>query len=202
MKTEIKQSIAKLSAIAFLFALVVWVAPSSDAATDASRDVQINAEVLASLQLSVDAASVDIQVDPDVDSGQNWTAGSGVDATSQSVLTVSTNNDAGYNLSIELAGATATGSAVLDGSGTTTNTIPSFATATGSRTTENRFSYATGSGETTTRQFTSSTAVIPGAGLGNETNSNSDTIYYYLNVDHTTPADTYKGTVTYTAATL
>lgn len=204
MKTQIKQTLAKLSALAFMFALVVGVAPQSSALVDATREVAINAEVVDSLQLEVDSGTVNIQVDPDVDAGQNWSGTGAVDATSTTQTTVNTNNEGGYKLQIKLVGATATGTAVLDGSGTTTNTIPTFGTQTGARASENIFSYALNDDDATnTVQFTNaSTDIYPQAGLTSATNSDTEDIYYYLNVDYTTESDTYKGTITYTAVTL
>jgi len=138
MKTQIKQTIAKLSALAFMFALVVGVTPS-DAADDNpdDNDVLINAKVLASLQLTVDADQVDIQVDPDVNSGSNMSGGVVTDKTT---TTVSTNNLAGYQLQIQLNGAEVNSSAQLDGTGT--GNTSAISSTSGTTTTENNFGYA------------------------------------------------------------
>lgn len=195
MKKEIKKTIAKLSTVALMFAMVVSVAPQSDAATDNIRTVDINAEVLSSLQLVVDADTVNITVDPDVNGGSNMSGGVVSDSTT---TTVNTNNFAGYKLAIALAGAETKTGAVLDGSGTTASI------ATGDFASENTFSFALNNAAATgsTTLFTYANADITGSGLGQSTNSNQETISYYLNVDYTTPADVYKGTVTYTAIAL
>ena len=199
MKTQIKQTIAKLSALAFVLSLAVGVVPSQAANPEL---VLINAEVLASLNLSVDANLVEITVDPDVNSGTNMSGGV-ITAGDSTTTTVSTNNFAGYKLQISLGGAEVSTGAQLDGSGTTASI------AAGDFNTENTFGYAlnTATG-TTVDAFTNGSADIEyvgtaiKSGLGTSTNSDSETIYYYLNVDHTKAADTYKGTVTYTALTL
>ena len=161
------------------------------------QQVQLNAQVDQSLQIAVDSGAVALQVDPDVQLGQNWTGTSGL-VTEKSAVEVKTNANNGYSLMIKLAGNTATGSAVLDGSGTSANQITS---STGNRvTTENNFAFKlTNSGSSTVDNFTNSSTTISGAGLSSPTNANTDNVYYYLNVDYTTPSDDYKGTVTYTA---
>ena len=161
------------------------------------QQIEVNIQVDQSLQISVDSGSVALQVDPDVQLGQNW-AGTGGVVTEKSAVEVKTNANNGYSLLIKLAGNTATGSAVLDGSGTSANQITS---STGNRvTTENNFAFKlTNSGATTVDDFTNASTAISGAGLSSPTNTNIDNIYYYLNVDYTTPSDDYKGTVTYTA---
>lgn len=199
MKTEIKKTIAKLSAVALMLAMVVSVAPQSDAA-ETSENVQINAAVLATLNLAVDAATVNISVDPDVNNGTNMSGGVVSDSTTTEV---STNNFAGYKLQIKLAGAASTGSAVLDGQNTTdVITAGDFAT-------ENTFGFALNAANAATVDtFTSVNADIYEldnttlSGLGTATNQDFETVYYYMNVDHTKAADTYQGTVTYTAMTL
>lgn len=193
MKTQIKQTIAKLSALAFIFSLVVVAAPA-DAATDDTRDVTINATVLASLQLEVNAANVDITVDPDVNGGTNATGGVVADSTT---TTVNTNNQDGYKLTISLAGAQ-TGAASLDAQNITGASIVA-----GNFADENTFGFALNtSTASTVTAFNSVASNITGAGLGAPTNGHNETIYYYLNVDYTTPADIYQGTVTYTAVAL
>lgn len=161
------------------------------------QQIEMTAEVQQSLQLSTNSGSINIQVDPDVQQGQNWVGTGGI-VSDYSNLIVQTNANNGYNLQVKLSGFTATGTAVLDGSGTPANQITSTS---GARlTNENNFSFALGnSGSTTTSQFTNVSVQISGAGLAGPTNQNIDSIYYYLNVDHTLPNDIYKGSVTYTA---
>ena len=196
MKTQIKQTIAKLSALAFVFALVVGVAPSN-AEIDDTRTVDINAVVAASLQLQVDTGAVTINVDPDVNDGKNANTGGVV--TDSTTTSVQTNNQAGYELSIKLAGATNTGTAVLD---STTLTTPVSINA-GDYNSENTFGFALGTSTgTTVTPFTNTSDVIAGSQHGQATNNHDQTIYYYLNVDYTIPADTYAGTVTYTASQI
>lgn len=65
---------------------------------------------------------------------------------------------------------------------------------------ENNFAFGVNSGSSANvTAFTNASKTVSGAGLNVPTNANTDNIFYYLNVDYTTPADIYKGTVTYTA---
>jgi len=145
----------------------------------------------------VDSGSVLLEVDPDVQLGQNWT-GTGGAVSEKTEVEVKTNAQNGYNLMISLAGNTATGSAVLDGQTLTGSQISSTS---GSRVTvENNFTFGlnTGSAATVTA-FQSTATQVSAAGSATATNSYIDNIFYYLNIDYTTPSDTYMGTVTYTA---
>ncbi len=164
---------------------------------DPYQQVELNIDVQQSLQLSVDSGSVLLEVDPDVQLGQNW-SGTGGAVSEQTEVTVKTNARSGYKLMLSLAGYTNSGSAVLDGTTNTGNTITSL---TGDRvSTENNFSFARGTGTLATGMAFSSTATeLIGAGSSGPTNAFLDRIFYYLNIDYTTPSDTYKGTVTYTA---
>ncbi len=161
------------------------------------QQIDLNASVEQSLQLSTNSGTVNIEVDPDVQQGQNW-IGTGGTVSNYSDLEVKTNAANGYVIQIKLSGNTATGSAVLDGSGTTSNQI---ASTSGARlTNENNFSFAlNNSGSTSTELFSNTSTNIAGASLGTATNLDINTVSYYLNVDHTTPSDVYKGMVTYTA---
>jgi hypothetical protein len=161
------------------------------------QQVELNVDIAQSLQVSVDSGAVMLSVDPDVQLGQNWNGTGGV-VSEKTDLTVKTNAQSGYSLLIKLAGRTATGSAVLDG---TTNTGNSITSSNGDRVaTENNFAFALASGSAlTVTAFTNADTPISGAGISNPTNSNTESIYYYLNVDYTTPSDVYQGTVTYTA---
>ncbi len=198
MKTQIKQTIAKLSALAFVFALVVGVAPRSDAETDDTREVQINAQVLASLQLEVDSGSVVIQVDPDVNDGSNMSGGIVTDKTT---TTVNTNNLAGYKLQIQLEGQEVSTGAQLDGTGAGNDVA--ISSTSGATTIENNFGFALNDPNiTTVTKFENVATDIAGSGLATPTNSDTEDIFYYLNVDYTVPADNYQGKVTYTAVTL
>ena len=87
---------------------------------------------------------------------------------------------------------------MLDGETLTGSQITS---TTGNRVaTENNFTLvANTSTSATVTAFTNSSTAVADTGDTGPTNNSVDDIYYYLNVDHTTPADTYKGTVTYTA---
>ena len=118
--------------------------------------------------------------------------------TEKTDVTVMTNAESGYNLMISLAGNTATGSAVLDGTTDTGNTITS--TTADRVDEENNFTFALNSGSTGTgTNFLNTSTQVSGAGTSAPTNSYLDSIYYFLNIDYTTPSDTYLGTVTYTA---
>lgn len=138
-----------------------------------------------------------LEVDPDIDLGQNWT-GTGGEVSEKTTIEVKTNAQNGYNLMISLSGNTATSSAVLDGQTLTGSQISS---SSGDRiTNENNFAFAlNASGSTTVTNFVNTPTQVIGAGSSGATNSFIDYIYYYLNINYTTPADTYLGTVTYTA---
>lgn len=210
MKTQIKQTIAKLSALAFVFAMVVSVAPKSSAIIDGPETVDVNAVVAASLQLQVDTGAITLNVDPDVQEGTNMTGGTasagsitGGTVSDSTTTSVQTNDNDGYRLWIQLNGQTTTGSAVLDGAATSETIVA------GDYSTENTFGYAlTESGASTVDIFQPTATVIENlagndeAGLHEETNNHDETIFYYLNVDYTVPADTYQGTITYTASVL
>ena len=157
--------------------------------TESYQQVEVNVDVQQSLQLSVDSGSVLIEVDPDFQLGQNWDGTDGL-ASEKTDVTVKTNAQSGYNILVSLAGNTATGSAVLDG---TTNTGNQITSTTGDRvSTDNNFSYSVASGSLATgTAFTSSPASMSGAGLSTPTNTQTTSIYYYLNVDYTTPSDVY-----------
>lgn len=161
------------------------------------QQIELNVNIDQSLQIEVDSGSVILNVDPDIDLGQNW-VGTGGEVTEKTVVEVKTNAQNGYNLMIELSGNTATGSAVLDGETLTGSQITSTS---GDRVTnENNFTFAlNASGSTTVTNFVNTATQISGAGSSGATNSYIDTIFYYLNIDYSTPADTYKGTITYTA---
>ena len=165
--------------------------------TENYQQVEINVDIEQSLQLAVDSGSVALSVDPDVQLGQNWDGTGGI-VTEKTTLSVKTNALNGYSVLVQLAGNTATGSAVLDGA---TNTGNSITSTTGDRVaTENNFSFAAGSGALTTgTAFTNSATTMAGVGDSAPTNLSTDDIFYYLNVDYTKPADVYRGTVTYTA---
>ena len=165
--------------------------------TENYQQVEINVDIEQSLQVSVDSGSVALSVDPDVQLGQNWDGTGGV-VTEKTAVEVKTNAIGGYDLLISLAGNTATGSAVLDG---TTNTGNQITSSSGDRVaTENNFSFATNSGSLVNgTAFTNSATTITGAGTSAPTNTKIDDIFYYLNVDYETPADVYRGTITYTA---
>lgn len=161
------------------------------------QQIEVSIDIQQSLQLSVDSGAVLLEVDPDVQYGQNWDGTGGL-ATEKTDVTVKTNAQLGYKLMISLVGNTATGSALLDGTMNTGNQITS---TNGDRVnTENNFSFATNSGSYVIGEaFTPDSTQISEAGLSTPTNQNTDEIYYYLNVDYSLPSDTYKGTVTYTA---
>lgn len=161
------------------------------------QQVQLNANVDQALQISVDASNVDIEVDPDVQLGQNW-IGTGGNVNHKTRVEVKTNAFSGYNLLIKLNGNTADTLAVLDGLNYSGSQITSTA---GDRIShENNFSFAlNNSGATTTNAFQNTSTIINGAGLSTTTNSHINNIYYYLNVDYALTNDQYRGTIVYTA---
>lgn len=160
------------------------------------QQVQLNAEIAQSIQIATNSGSVNIQVDPDTQLGQNWVGTDGL-VSDKSEIEVKTNAFNGYSILVQLAGATSTGSAVLDGDEVNSQ----IASNSGERnTTENNFTFALNVADATNvLGFENTAQSVIGSGLGAPTNSHIDTFYYYLNVDHTLPQDTYRGTITYTA---
>lgn len=162
--------------------------------TISGMDIALNVEVPEALVLNVDTGSLTMSIDPDIQLGQNW-VGTGA-TTYKSTLTVSTNNAGGYHLDIALAGQTATGSAVLDG---TTNTGNQLLTG-DAKSVENRFGWALTSTAAVVNSFgTQSSPTATGVNYANRIENDSNSIYYFLNVDHEQQSDTYKGSIIYTA---
>lgn len=122
------------------------------------ESVELNANVEQALQIGVDSGSVLLEVEPDVQFGQNW-VGTGGAVTHKTAVEVKTNAVNGYNLLLKLSGNTATGSALLDGVSDNNNVINSIA---GERlTTENNFSFAVDNpASVNVNAFTNASAVV------------------------------------------
>jgi len=183
-----------------------------------ASEVRVRAVVSEALILTIDNTSVDLNVDPSVNSGEDF--------SEKTILTVKTNATSGYKIQGKL----------LDSSSNATLKSGSNTIAAGNaETTENKFGYVGYNGDgaasptitgTTTRtlaeiksdvsgmsSFTSSLANLTnvtatagdaaptadGLNSAAATNETKHTIYYALNVDYLTPAGTYDGTVTYVA---
>lgn len=182
--------------------------------------VALTATVAEALLLTLDATALNLNVDPSVNNGEDY--------SQKTVLTVATNAVSGYKIQAKLDDGT--GAANLKNA-TTGDTI----TSGDAEGTENRFGYVGYNGDgaaspditaTTTRTqaeiksdasavstFSNATASLTNvpataanaaptaAGLGRATPANvsKHTVYYALNVDYTKPAGAYTGTITYTA---
>ncbi|MBU1089608.1 hypothetical protein KKF38_02340 [Patescibacteria group bacterium] len=137
----------------------------------------VTAVVDEALIMTIDAAAINLRVDPSVNAG--------IDQTQSSTLTVSTNS-VSYTISSSL---TNTNKLCLDG------TCAANAEITSATSGENTFAFnttAAGAGDTAF----GSNVVTAANGY---TNSTGHTIYYDLDVDYTIKAGTYTGTITYTA---
>ena len=182
--------------------------------------VSMTATVAEALLLTIDAAALNLSVDPSVNNGEDY--------SQKTVLTVATNAASGYKIQAKLD----------DGAGSANlkNAVTNDTIASGdAEGTENRFGYVAYNGDgaasplitgTTTRTstqiksdasgssaFSNTTASLTNvpataanaaptaAGLGYATPANvsKHTVYYALNVDYAKPAGVYSGTITYTA---
>lgn len=173
-----------------------------------ASEVKVRAVVAEALVLTIDDTTVDLDVDPSVNDGEDY--------SQYTVLTAKTNANSGYKIQAKLAGAENSSLAQLDG----TDAGNTSAIASGdAESTENRFGYIAYNSqessktrtelksEGTPAAFTAGTAAnlalydgtANGVGYGNPTNSQIHTIYYAFNVDFLTPAGTYEGTITYVA---
>jgi len=173
-----------------------------------ASEVRVRAVVSEALILTISDTAVDLEVDPSVADGEDF--------SQYTVLTAKTNANTGYKIQAKLSGAENSSSAQLDG----TDTGNSSAITSGdAESTENKIGYyaynsqetaktkATLKSEGTPVAFAAATAanlsLYDGTASGVEatapTNEQKHTIYYALNVDYLTPAGTYEGTVTYVA---
>ncbi|MFH1546523.1 MAG: hypothetical protein ABIE14_04050 [Patescibacteria group bacterium] len=173
-----------------------------------ANQVRVRAVVAEALILTIDDTTVNLNVDPSVDDGEDF--------SQKTILTAKTNARTGYKIQAKLAGAENLSSAQLDGTDTG-NT--SAITGGNAETTENLIGYLAYNSEETSKTkavlksegtpvaFAAATAanltLYDGTANGVEatapTNSQKHTIYYALNVDYLTPAGTYEGTITYVA---
>ena len=173
-----------------------------------ANEVIVRATVAEALILTIDDTTVNLDVDPSVEDGEDY--------SQRTILTAKTNANSGYKIQAKLAGAENASLAQLDGTDTG-NT--SAITGGDAESTENRFGYlaynseetskskATLKSEGTPAAFAASTAanltLYDGTADGVEytgpTNEQKHTVYYAFNVDFLTPAGTYEGTITYVA---
>jgi len=173
-----------------------------------ANTVSVTATVAEALILTLGTTSVNLNVDPSVNGGEDF--------SQKTVLTAKTNAAAGYKIQAKLAGAEVAGSAQLDG--TDTGNTSSLATG-DARTLENRIGYIAYNSDATKTQaqlesdatnaqsFAATTAAnltlydgtADGVQYSVPTNEQDHTVYYALNVDYLTPAGTYEGTITYVA---
>lgn len=158
------------------------------------QDVALNVNLQEALIISIDTGAIVLNLDPDVQFGQNW-VGTGGAVTQKNTISVSTNNGGGYALYVSLSGNTATGSAVLDGLNGTGNQI-----LTGdAKNTENRFGWALNDLASSVNPFGSASApVSTGIGSSGRVENDENNIFYYLNLDYRQSSDIYRGTITYT----
>lgn len=173
-----------------------------------ANSVQVRATVAEALVLTIDSATVNLNVDPSVNNGEDY--------SQKTILTARTNANSGYKIQAKLAGAENPELAELDG----TDAGNTSAIATGNaESTENRFGYIAYNSteesktktelqaEATPAAFAAGTSAnlalydgtANGIGFSAPTNSQTHTIYYAFNVDYLTPAGTYEGTITYVA---
>ena len=173
-----------------------------------ASEVKVRAVVAEALILTINDTGVDLEVDPSVADGEDF--------SQYTILTAKTNANSGYKIQAKLSGAENSSSAQLDG---TDSGNSSAITSGDAESTENRIGYyaynsqetaktlATLKSEGTPVAFAAATAanltLYDGTASGVEatapTNEQKHTIYYALNVDYLTPAGTYEGTVTYVA---
>jgi len=172
-----------------------------------ANTVSVTATVAEALILTLGSTSVNLNVDPSVYDGEDF--------SQKTVLTAKTNSVSGYKIKAKLSGAENASSAQLDG----TDTGNTSAIASGNaRTTENKLGYIAYNADVTKSQAqlesdaTNAQTFAAGTvadltlytGSGNieataPTNEQDHTVYYALNVDYLIPAGTYEGTITYVA---
>ncbi len=173
-----------------------------------ANSIRVRATVAEALVLTIDDATVDLNVDPSVDSGEDY--------SQKTILTAKTNANTGYKIQAKLAGAENPALAELDGTDAGNTAVITSGNA---KSTENRFGYiaynSTENSKTKTElkaegtpaAFAAGTAAnlalyngtANDVGYAGPTNSQTHTIYYAFNVDYLIPAGTYEGTITYVA---
>lgn len=201
------------------------VADTGYGIVNVANNVTINAVVDEALIMTINASNVLLTADPSVNSGIDYSQKSVL-----TVKTNAANGYAIQGKLNQGIGATSSAPALLGaatlttiGSGNPIATVNKFgyvayngdgvgSPANGTTTpvaARAQTDFATDAGAFTA--FASSSAslvkaivgggsVAPSVGLSAATNGNVHTVYYGLKVDYLTPADTYQGTVTYTAA--
>lgn len=164
--------------------------------------VAINATVQESLVLTIDGLKINLNVDPTVNLGKDY--------SQKSVLTGKTNAQSGYIIQGKMANSTTANAELYN---TDASTGLAAGDALGS---ENAFGYVGYNANVNKTQAEIEADAAAAAALGtsatpmiaydasslestNPTNSQEHTVYYVVNVDFLTPAGTYEGTITYTA---
>lgn len=178
------------------YALLAW-----------ANEVTVRAVVAETLILTIDDTTVNLNVDPSVDDGEDF--------SQKTILIAKTNARTGYKIQAKLAGVE---SALAQLDGTDTGNTSAI-TGGDAEATENRIGYyAYNSEETSKTKTTLKSEGTPaafaavtaanltlysgatnGVELTEPTNEQKHTIYYALNVDYLTPAGTYEGTIMYVA---
>ena len=201
MKTNIKQRIGALATTVAILGVVV--SPAIASAASQSANTTVNAAVGAAISIST-STTVNISLTP--------TSGGVVSSASDTVL-VSTNNTAGYNLTLADSDATTN---LVSGSDTITAHAGTFASPTAL--TAGKWGYrivsaggfgATAySAESNNGTSTSTWAGVPATGsaqtvktTATTATNDSTTVWYGAKVDTSQPNGTYTDTVTYTATT-
>lgn len=152
--------------------------------------VAVTAEVLEAIIMTLDKNAINLQADPAVNGGE-------VDSTESNTFSISSNAAGGFELQQEIDGAL---TGATHGATIANDNTPGA---------ENIFAYnLDGSGEDSAFSTTAAstgitdlTATDAGSQTavgGRNVGTFEDTVHYYLNIDFSTPADTYDGAITYT----
>ena len=173
------------------------VADTGYALVNAGNSVSVSATVAEALVMTLNSSALNISVDPSINGGR--------DNAESSVITVASNAYDGFTIKARLRdssgtsdqlkgaahGATITSAgsggvnyfkfSTTPASGLSANTVNSAVTATAAAYSGDTVAYTSGNGGT------------------NTVNAGTVTVNYDLLVDYTKPADTYAGTITYTA---
>ncbi len=159
--------------------------------------VSVTAIVTEALILTINDTTLNLNADPSVNSGQ--------DTTQNTILSLASNAYGGFVITASLADTGATANQLLGANNGAALTSADIAG-------DNYFKFtsttpAGGDGNlsdggivSSITAFAGSTTVYTATGSGGDLVNDGDvTVAYDFNVDYTTPADTYAGTITYTA---
>ncbi len=157
--------------------------------------VSVTAIVAEALIMTINSTALNLNADPSVNNGQ--------DATQSTVLSIASNAYGGFLITASLTdGATANqllganNGAALTSAGATDN----YFKFTSTTPIGGNGNLSDGGIVSTNTPFAGATTVYTAAGAGADLVNDGDVaVAYDFNVDYTTPADTYSGTITYTA---